>query len=509
MRKTHVGWTVAAMMLALLLASLDQTIVATAMPTIVSELKGMDIYSWVFTSYMLTSTTVMPIIGKLSDMYGRKLFFLLGLGIFMIGSALCGIADSMTELVLYRGLQGLGAGSLMPTAFTIIFEIFPPEKRGRMQGIFGAVFGMSSVFGPSLGAYITESISWHWIFYINLPLGILSFMILWFSLTETRAEGYMPKVDYLGAGTMAVSIVTLLLGLVFGGKEYAWTSWQVIGLFGASLLFLILFLVMERKASEPMLPLTMFRNPVVTVVTLVTFIQGIAMMGGASYIPLFVQGVLGGSASNAGYILTPMMLSLVVGSTLAGFAMRKFSYRTITVAAMAVISLGSFLLTGLSVDTSSLEVTFSMIVLGLGIGPLMPVTMTAVQGAVDASQRGVATSSVAFFRSIGGTVGVAVMGAIITHHMTVSLADKLSGISMDGAVLQDPQALLQPEARAAIPAPVLSVLQGALADAIAYVFLFGFIAAVIGVVISFFLGNSRLETRKQSMKSQPVGDSSL
>jgi EmrB/QacA subfamily drug resistance transporter len=479
------------------------------MPTIVAELKGMDIYSWVFTAYMLTATTMMPIVGKLSDLYGRKLFFLLGLGTFMAGSALCGTADSMIQLVVYRGLQGLGAGSLMPVAFTIIFEIFPPEKRGKMQGLFGAVFGMSSVFGPTLGAYITEYMSWQWIFYINLPLGIFSFMILLFSLTETRAQGYSPKIDYMGALTMAVSIVSLLLALVFGGKEYAWSSWQVLALFGTSLVFLIVFLFVEQKASEPMLPLSLFRKRVILVMSLVTFMQGIAMMGGASYIPLFVQGVLGGSASNAGNILTPMMVALVVGSMSGGFVMRKFSYRTIAAVSMAVISLGAFLLSRLSVESTTLEVTIFMIVFGLGIGPLMPLTATAVQGAVEPNQRGVATSSVAFFRSIGGTVGVAVMGAIVTHHMTTALSDKLSGGPMGGALLNNPQALLQPEARAGIPAPVLSVLQGALADAISYVFLFSFIAALIGLVISLFLGKSRMDLRQSGAKPQPATDGAV
>ncbi|GAX89420.1 MDR family MFS transporter [Effusibacillus lacus] len=506
MKQTNVKWTVAAMMLALLLASLDQTIVATAMPTIVAELKGMEIYSWVFTSYMLTMTTIMPIVGKLSDMYGRKLFFLLGLGVFMAGSALCGTADSMFELVIYRGLQGLGAGSIMPTAFTIIFEIFPPEKRGRMQGIFGTVFGISSVFGPSLGAYITEFFSWEWIFYINLPLGIVSFGILMFSLVETKAAGHSPKVDYLGAGTMAVSVITLLLALVLGGKEYEWSSWQVLGLFAISLLFLGFFLQVERRAKEPMLPLSLFRKRVIAVVSAVTFLQGAAMMGGATYIPLFVQGVLGGSAANAGNILTPMMLSLVVGSTVGGLVMRKYTYRTITLTAMAVMSLGAFLLTRLNMTSSSFEVILYMIIFGLGTGPLMPVTTTAVQGVVEPTQRGVATSSVTFFRSIGGTVGVAIMGTIVTMTMTHSLAQQITGLPVNEALLKDPQVLLEPAARMAIPAPVLTILQNSLAQAISNVFLFSLGAALAGLVISAFLGKSKLEIHRKPVQTKAIPD---
>ncbi|WP_018132261.1 MDR family MFS transporter [Effusibacillus pohliae] len=509
MKQVRVKWTVAAIMLALLLASLDQTIVSTAMPTIVAELKGMDIYSWVFTAYMLTATTVMPIVGKLSDLYGRKRFFLLGLAVFMAGSALCGTADTMMQLVIYRGLQGLGGGALMPIAFTIFFEVFPPEQRGKMQGLLGSVFGLSSVFGPTIGAYITEYVSWNWIFYINLPLGILSFVILLFSLVETKAAGARPKIDFLGAAAMAVSIVTLLLALVFGGKEYAWSSWQVLGLFGTSTLFLILFLLIEKRAEEPMLPLALFRKRVIAVMSAVVFIQGIAMMGSASYIPLFVQGVLGGTATNAGNILTPMMLAVVAGSMTGGFMMRKFSYRTITVAAMAVMALGAFLLSRLDVNATQMQVTLCMILLGLGVGPLMPASTTAVQGAVDMKQRGVATSSVAFFRSIGGTVGVAVMGTIVTHHMTNQLADKLGRSPMAGTFLQNPQALLQPELRAKIPPAILTVLQGTLAEAISYVFLFALAAAVVGLVTACFMGKSKLEIGERGMPRQPVTEGNL
>lgn len=508
MRQTNVRWTVAAMMMALLLASLDQTIVATAMPTIVSELKGMDIYSWVFTSYMLTSTTVMPIVGKLSDLYGRKLFFLLGLVLFMAGSALSGTADTMMQLVLYRGLQGLGAGALMPVAFTIIFEIFPPEKRGRMQGIFGAVFGMSSVFGPTVGAYITDYISWQWIFYINLPLGVVSFVILLFSLVESKMEGFKPKVDYPGAVVMSLSVVTLLLALVFGGKEFAWSSWQELSLLGVAATGIILFLLIEQRASEPMLPLSLFKKRAITIVSSVTFMQGIALMGGATYIPLFVQGVLGGSAANAGNILTPMMLSLVAGSMSGGFAMRKFAYRSILIAAMTIMSIGAFLLTTLDQHSTSWQVILYMIIFGFGIGPLMPVTSTAVQAASDPSQRGVAMSSVTFFRSIGGTIGVTIMGVMIANGMTRALADRLGNSPLTDTLAKDPQVLLHQEARASIPAPILNVLQTGLADAIQSAFLIALAAALIGLGISFFFGKGRLESTP-SKTAQPVPDSTL
>jgi predicted MFS family arabinose efflux permease len=321
-------------------------------------------------------------------------------------------------------------------------------------------------------------------------------------------KGFKPKVDYPGAIVMALSIVTLLLALVFGGKEFAWTSWQELSLLVAAAAGIILFLLIEQRANEPMLPLSLFKKRVITVVSSVTFMQGIAMMGGATYIPLFVQGVLGGSAANAGSILTPMMLSLVAGSMSGGFAMRKFAYRPILIAAMTIMSVGAFLLTTLDQHSASWLVVLYMIIFGFGIGPLMPVTSTAVQAASDPSQRGVAMSSVVFFRSIGGTIGVTIMGVIVANGMTRALADRLGNSPLTDTLAKDPQVLLQPEARASIPAPILNVLQTGLTDAIQSAFLFALAAALLGLGISFFFGKSRLEST-QPKTAQPMPDSTL
>jgi EmrB/QacA subfamily drug resistance transporter len=505
----QVKWIVTGLMLGLLLSSLDQTIVSTAMPTVIADLNGMALYSWVFSIYMLTSTASVPIFGKLADLYGRRMIYLIGMGFFLVGSALCGLSENMTELIIFRAIQGIGAGALMPVAMTIIGDIFPPDRRGKMQGIFGAVFGLSSVLGPAVGGFLVDSLNWHWIFYVNLPFGILGAIVLGTVLKESKGTE-KKSIDWGGALVLTGAVVTLLLALVLGGgnesdpgTHYPWGSAQIISLFAASAMLIALFIFIEARVKEPIMPLYLFKIRAITVSSIVGFFMGIGMFGAITYIPLYVQGVIGESASKAGYILTPLMLSLILSSIIGGRIISKISYRTIIVVSMLIMTLGFTLLSQMTMDTTNSTVVFYMIITGLGMGPLMPVLTIAVQSAVSRDQRGVATSSSQFFRSIGATLGVSVMGALMTNKMNAGmqeLGNHLTNIPAEMlSQFANPQLLLNAEARASMPPALLDGVRGVLADSITLVFASGVIFVVIGLIAGLFMGKERLEKTEDSV----------
>lgn len=513
----QIRWIVTGLMLGLLLGSLDQTIVSTAMPHVIAELDGFSLYSWVFTIYMLTSTTAVPIFGKLADLFGRRLVYLIGMGLFLLGSALCGLSHDMTQLIIFRAIQGIGAGALMPIAMTIIGDIFPPDRRGKMQGIFGAVFGLSSVIGPAVGGFIVDHLAWQWIFYINLPFGIFAAIILSVSLKESKSSE-KKSIDWGGASTLTGAIVAFLLAIEMGGSDtaeggmtkYAWDSPQILGLFGASLVLILLFLWIETKVKEPIIPLKLFSIRAISVSSIVGFMMGMGMFGAITYIPLFSQAVIGTSASNSGYILTPLMLSLILSSIIGGRLITKISYRSIVVTAMAIMTVGYYFMSQMSVNTSSFELILYMIVVGIGMGALMPVLTIAAQSAVGHDLRGVATSTTQFTRSIGGTVGVAIMGVIMSSKMTSGIAGiqkDFTDIPADQfAQLSNPQSLLQPEVKAQIPAKLLTALQNILSDAVTKVFVIGIIVVLIGLVAAVFYGKLRMPKRAEgapAFKAEP------
>jgi EmrB/QacA subfamily drug resistance transporter len=496
-------WIVIGLMLGLLLSSLDQTIVSTAMPTVIADLHGLSLYSWVFSIYMLTSTAAVPIFGKLADLYGRRLIYLIGMGFFLIGSVLCGFSHNMTELIVFRAIQGVGAGALMPIAMTIIGDIFPPDRRGKMQGIFGAVFGLSSVIGPAVGGFIVDNFAWQWIFYINLPFGIAGALILGSVLKESKSTE-KKSIDWGGAIVLTGAVVALLLALVLGGgtesatgTHYPWGSFQIIGLFTASALLIALFIWIEAKAKEPIIPLYLFKKRAISVSSIVGFLMGVGMFGAITYIPLFVQGVIGTSASKAGYILTPLMLSLILSSIIGGRIITKVTYRTIILTSMSIMTIGFLLMSQMDIHTANSTVVLYMIITGLGMGALMPVLTIAVQSAVSREQRGVATSTSQFFRSIGGTLGVSVMGALMTNKMNAGVQDigtQLPSIPKDVlARFANPQMLLNPEARASMPPELLDGIRGVLSSSITLVFASGVIFLVIGIVSGVFMGRERLK----------------
>jgi EmrB/QacA subfamily drug resistance transporter len=412
------------LMVTLLLAALDQTIVATALPRIVSDLGGLSSYSWVFTAYLLASTVTVPLYGKLGDVYGRRPLFLLAIVVFLAGSALCGLAQNMPELVLFRGIQGLGAGGLFPLALAVIANVVPPADRGRYQGLIGAVFAGASIGGPLAGGFIVDHASWRWIFYINLPVGGLALAVI--SLTMPRRSARREhSIDYSGAALLAAGTVALLLGLVWGGREYPWTSLQVVGALAASAALLAAFAAVERRAAEPILPFDLLRRKTVAASVISISLSGMAMFGTITFVPLFVQGVIGTSATSSGVVLTPLILGAVTTSVLSGqWISRSGRYRPNALAGPVVLTAGLVLLWRMGVGTTSGEAARNMVIAGVGVGLMMQVFVLNVQNAVPTRVMGAATALTQFSRSIGATVGVTIMGVIVNQGLPASVRSR-------------------------------------------------------------------------------------
>jgi EmrB/QacA subfamily drug resistance transporter len=403
----------AGLMVTLLLAALDQTIVATALPRIVSDLGGITQYSWVFTAYMLTSTVAVPVYGRLGDVHGRRPLMLIAITIFLVGSALCGAAQNMTELVVFRGIQGLGAGGLFPLSLAVIGGIVPPRDRGRWQGLIGAVFAASSILGPAVGGFIVDNTTWRWIFLVNLPVGALALVVIAVTMPKRKVRAEH-EIDWLGAGVLAAGTASLLLGLVWAGHDYAWTSGHVITALLVAALVLAVFGLWERRAAEPILPFGVLRNPIVAGSVACMALVGMAMFGTISYVPLFVQGVIGTSATSSGVVLTPLMLGAVVTSFVTGqLVSRTGRYRWNVIFGPPVLALGMALLWRMDVHTTNGEAARNMVVAGIGIGSMMQVFVLSVQNAVERARIGSATALTQFARQMGATIGVSVMGVIV------------------------------------------------------------------------------------------------
>jgi EmrB/QacA subfamily drug resistance transporter len=497
--KPAIGLITTGLLLGLILSSLDQTIIATAMPTVIKDVGGLSYYSWAFSIYMLASTTTMPLYGKLADLFGRRLMYLIGLFIFLLGSTLCGFAGNMGELIIYRGIQGLGAGALMPVAFTIIGDIFPPERRGKFMGLFGAVFAISSILGPTLGGVIVEYWDWQWIFYINIPIGVPAMFIIAKALKESKSKEKR-SIDWFGALTLSGAVVSILLALVLAANHQGggtpWGSKQIIGLFGAGAVLLALFLWIETKVKEPIIPLQLFKIRTIAFSNIAGFFVSAGIFGAITYIPLYVQGVNEVSPSIAGYILTPLMLSTVVTSTLSGRWMSRVSYRMILIPSLALMVIGFILLSQMTVDTTKLQMILYMILTGLGMGAIYPTLGTAAQSSVDMRTRGVATSSNQFFRSMGGTIGVSLLGSLMVQQMTSGLVDLTAQLTAFPAdqlqKFTNPQLLLDSEARASLPQEVLLGLQTVFSHALNHVFLVGVFFVSMALVASIIIGKARL-----------------
>jgi EmrB/QacA subfamily drug resistance transporter len=414
-----------ALILVILLASLDQTIVSTALPTIVGDLGGLSHLSWVVTAYLLASTVTGPVYGKLGDQYGRKRVLQIAIVIFLVGSALCGIAQNMTELIAFRGLQGLGAGGLLVTTIAVVGDIIPPRDRGRYQGIFGAVFGVATVIGPLLGGFFVDNLSWRWIFYVNLPIGAVSLFVI-AAAFNVRAERVAHTVDYLGAVLLAGSLSSIVLFTSLGGNTYAWASAPIIVMAVLGAVLLVAFCFAEQRAVEPILPLALFRNRIFTVTSAIGFIIGLALFGSITYLPLFLQIVRSKGATASGLQLTPMMGGLLITSVVSGQLISRFGrYRPFPIVGTALVTVAMVLLTGLNIHSTTLSTSLYLVVLGLGLGMVMQVLVIAVQNAVDYKYLGVATSGSVLFRQVGGSIGIAIFGAIFANRLKTNLAHSL------------------------------------------------------------------------------------
>ncbi|MCY8857657.1 MDR family MFS transporter [Bacillus atrophaeus] len=504
------------LIIAMFFSALDGTIVGTAMPKIVGDLGGLSMMTWLTTAYLLTSTTVVPIAGKLADLLGRRVVYVSGLIIFMAASALCGMANNMTELIIFRGLQGIGGGIMMPMAMIVVGDLFTGKQRAKFQGVFGAIYGLASVIGPQIGGWIVDTLNWKWVFYINLPVGIVAVIFIARGLQGRKQTGPI-NFDIAGIFTMVVGVVSLLLALSFGGKDYAWDSWQILGLFALALIGIIGFIIAETKAKEPILPMYLFKNRTFTFLNLIGFFMSIGMFGAVTFVPFFMQGIVGVSASESGTIMTPMMVSMIITSIIGGQLVYKVGIKPQIITGMVIMAGGFLLLTTLDLDTSKLVATSYMAIIGLGMGLVMPILTLALQESFSKEELGVVTSSSQFFRSIGGTFGITVLGAVMNARSGTLLTDKLVPYlnslpaqassfadQFKGMIDKDPQGLLQslfsPEAVKQIPAAfsshIVPILKTSLMDSLHSVFYAGLAFIVIGVVLTLFVKPIKLSNKK-------------
>jgi EmrB/QacA subfamily drug resistance transporter len=423
-----------AVLLGLFLSALDQTVVGTALPRIVTDLHGNGLYTWVVTSYLLTSTITVPIYGKLSDVYGRKILLLTGIGIFLAGSWLSGFSQDMTQLIIFRAVQGLGAGALFPISLAVIGDLFTPRERGRYQGLFGAVFGLSFIIGPFIGGWITDNISWHWVFYVNMPIGVLALAVIIAVLPNFHPPVATPirDLDYLGIGLFTAGVIPVLLGLTnkgltdSHGNLYGWTDPSVGGLLLLGVALLAIFLVVESRAKQPIIPLNLFRDRTYSATNVAVFLIAFGMFASIIFLPRFYQAVKGISATESGYLIWPLLVGLIGASIVSGIVISKTGrYKMILVGAMSMFLVGSYLMTHITISTTDLALWSWMLLMGLGIGPSMSGFTVVVQNSAPISQLGVATSTLTFLRQVGGTVGLAISGTLFSQEFTQKLPGSL------------------------------------------------------------------------------------
>jgi len=512
-KRTKVLVTIGAM-LSLLLAALDQTIVSTAMPRIIASLNGFDRYAWVATGYLVTSTVMTPIGGKLGDLFGRKPFLIAGMVGFMAMSWLCGFSQDMNQLIAFRALQGIFGGVLFASVFTVVGDIYAPTERARIVPLFTGMFGLAAIFGPTAGGWITDHVTlfvsngegWRWIFYLNVPVGILALLFIGLYLPYVRSSAHLHDIDLWGALTMAAGLGAILVGLSIT-NTHAWTSAPVLGLLAAGLILMAVFFVVEHFEPEPIIPLSMFRNRVYVVSTLVGVLMAFAMFGSLFFVQLVYQGVLGQTATSSGAFFTPMMLGVFLMSATTGQLMvRLKNYQFIGTAGVALAGLGFFLLTRITVDSSPAQVTGALVLIGAGMGATMPLYQTALQSAVDVKLLGVVSSNIQFWRNVGGTVATAILGSILVTRLPVNIHDAIASSTLPAAVKQriesgvagssanGPQQLFSPTGQAQLHqqlgpfySPVLHAIQTGLSNTLHEIFLIGVVVMALALVASVFM----------------------
>ncbi len=524
--KPQLVGTLIGLMLAALLAAIDQTIVGTAEPRIIASLSGFDRYPWVATAYLLTSTLAVPIFASLSDIHGRKPFFMLGATLFVVTSALCGAAgtltfmplDGMGQLILFRGLQGIGAGMVMGLLFTIIGDVFSPSERGHYVGLFSAVWGVASIFGPTLGGWLTDQWSWRACFWVNLPVGAIAVTAIYLEFPHMKPHAAARRLDWAGFATLSLSVVPLLLGLTWA-TEYGWSSVRVVSLLVFATIMLVAFLSVESRSAEPMIPLDLFRHPVIAICSLAVFVLGMGMFGVIIYLPLFMQGVLGVSATQSGNLLTPLMMGAVIGSFASGQAVsRTGRYKPIAIAGSVLVAIGMIFFARMDVTTARSYVAFGMVIAGLGMGFVQPVYTVAVQNVAPRRQMGAATSSTIFFRSIGSTVGVAAFGSIMLTRYHTALARAVPSQIPPGLLTYFSNPLLLVQMRPQIEASVaqtpggpaalqalFAAVRTSLADGLELVFFWSAVIMALAVFVHLALRSEPLRTHAAEPEaSMPV-----
>ncbi|HLY31781.1 MAG TPA: MDR family MFS transporter [Ktedonobacterales bacterium] len=519
------------LMLGMLLAALDQTVVGTAMPHVVASLGGQNNLSWVYTAYLLASTVGVPIYGKLSDIYGRRIFFLGGMVVFLAGSALSGASQNMTELIAFRAIQGLGAGALMPIAQAAIGDIFPPAERGKWQGLFVSVFGLATIVGPLLGGWltdngpvlgslVTDTTRWRWVFYVNMPVGALALITAGLTLPR-QFHRRRHVIDYIGSTLLIVWAVPLLLAVSLGGQTYAWGSWQIISLFAVAAAGLIAFLFAEFRATEPIINPRLFKNSIFTVSTMTMFLVSAGMFGAILFLPYFTQDVLNETATNSGVVLTPMMLGFMFSSIVGGQLLsRTGRYKIIALVGFAVATAGMFLLSQMTVNTSNGELVRNMVITGLGIGVMMSLFTIVVQNAFPLSKIGEVTASLSFFRSMGATIGLAVLGSVLTNTLPTNIENNLpaalkkiipssqisSGLgnpsSGGGSSLQQAFAKFGPEGQILYQQFEHAIRVG-LAQSLTEMFFIGAVIMAFGFMLTLFLREIPLRKGRGPAESAP------
>jgi EmrB/QacA subfamily drug resistance transporter len=495
------------LMAGVLLAALDQSIVGTALPTIVSDLGGLDKLAWVVTAYLLTATASTPLWGKISDLYGRRHIFQAAILVFLAGSVLCGLSQNLPQLIAFRALQGIGGGGLMSLAFSIIGDIIPPRERGRYQGYFGAVFGVASVAGPLLGGWFTDGPGWRWIFYVNLPVGIAALVITSMSLKlpTVRREH---TLDYLGAGLIVASVSSLLLYLDWAGKEYGWFAAGPLALLIAAVAMTVLFVMVEQRAAEPIIPLRLFRNEVFAVGNLYGFLAGVAMFGAIIFLPFYLQAVMGMSPTQSGLAMLPAVFGILTTSIISGrLITRTGRYKIFPILGAAILIIALLMLSRLQVGTPYWQLALFELAFGAGLGMTMQTIVTAVQNAVEYRDLGTATSTTTFFRQMGGTIGAAVFGAILTNRLAVHLIEQVGPAAVaaqgNGAVnINNLQAIR------ALPGPAKTSVLTAFTHALNDVFLVGVPVVALAFVVALFLKELPLRTmQRPSADASPAGES--